>query len=864
MSAFRVIMNFISSLGMGVLMKTTRLFATFALGAALIVGVALPAAAIADEAGEDLPATTQVASPATGSAEEELSSLTEDPETDGLADGANAPMAASDDGGEDDGATQQLPVLTYSAHVKDIGWQSAVSYDVANPNASVLAGTTGRGLRMEALNASVAWEGHEGGIDLRSHVQDLGWMSWASGTAGTTGRGLRMEAVELRLTGDIANYYSVYYRVHCSDVGWLDWACDGAAAGTSGQGHAIEAIQIVLVAKDGGELPGSTARPFIGKSESLSGKGVYLSSSSAGSSKDGVVTLGSADSSSQLVSFALSISDKLASGSISYMAYQSFGGWQSDWTAEGKQLAATNGGNAIQAVKMQLSDDLAGKYDLWYRAELADGTWTGWAANGDAAGYAGSGALKAVQVTLVDKGTVAPGDTDNAYNEATYDEPMLSYQAHCSSVGWQAAVSSGEQAGTTGKSLGLEALRVQVLGADSGSVQISGHISNVGWQDYVDGASYAGTVGKSTSIQAVKLRLTDELADSYDIYYRVHAANVGWLGWAKNDEIAGTTGFNNAIEAIEIRLVKHGDDAPSQSAPASLSYTLTGSAHVQDIGWMNEVSGTTITFGTTGMSKRLEAFKLGLDGTASGSISYSAHVSDVGWQSSVTDGDIAGTVGKGKQVECVKLSLTGDAAKYYDIWYRAYVQDYGWLGWASNGSMAGTSGIGYRIESLQVTIRLKGTGAPGSTYRAYTNEPIMPADQLAMYNMAQGYSSPTNWLILVNSSTCRAGVFYGSKGNWSLQKYYTVSPGAASTPTIKGVYSVGTRGYSFGSGYTCYYWTQIHGDYLFHSVLYYQGTFNIMDGRLGQNLSHGCVRMNISEAKWIYDNIPSGTTVVSY
>lgn len=467
-------------------------------------------------------------------------------------------------------------------------------------------------------------------------------------------------------------------------------------------------------------------------------------------------------------------------------------------------------------------------------------------------------------MTLVAKGAVAPGDTDNAYNEATYDEPTLSYQAHCSSVGWQAAVSSGEQAGTTGKSLGLEALRVQVLGVDSDSVQISGHIANVGWQDYVDGTSYAGTVGKSTSIQAVKLRLTDELADSYDVYYRVHASNVGWLGWAKNDEEAGTIGFDNAIEAIEIRLVKHGDDAPEQSAPAALSFSLAGDAHVQDLGWMSAAYGTDITFGTTGMSKRLEAFRLKLNSTASGSITYSAHVSDVGWQSSVADGDIAGTTGKGKQVECVKLNLTGDAADYYDIWYRAYVRDYGWLGWTSNGAMAGTSGIGYRIESLQVTIRLKGTGAPGSAYRAYTNEPTLPADQLAMYKLAQGYSSPTNWLVLVNSTTCRAGVFYGSKGNWSLKKYYTVSPGAASTPTVKGVYSIGSRGYSFGSGFTCYYWTQFYGDYLFHSVLYYQDTFNIMDGRLGQNLSHGCVRMNISEAKWVYDNIPSGTTVVSY
>lgn len=38
----------------------------------------------------------------------------------------------------------------------------------------------------------------------------------------------------------------------------------------------------------------------------------------------------------------------------------------------------------------------------------------------------------------------------------------------------------------------------------------------------------------------------------------------------------------------------------------------------------------------------------------------------------------------------------------------------------------------------------------------------------------------------------------------------------------------------------------------------------VKDGRLGMRLSHGCVRLAIENAKWIYDNIPSGTTVIIY
>ena len=133
-----------------------------------------------------------------------------------------------------------------------------------------------------------------------------------------------------------------------------------------------------------------------------------------------------------------------------------------------------------------------------------------------------------------------------------------------------------------------------------------------------------------------------------------------------------------------------------------------------------------------------------------------------------------------------------------------------------------------------------------------------------MINKAQIYSSRTNWLILVDSKTNHVAIFTGRMGNWKLNKYWLCSTGALSTPTVTGQFTVGSRGYSFGHGYTCYYWTQFYGDYLFHSVKYYQGTKTILDGRLGMNISLGCVRLPIDQAKWIYDNIPSGTKVVSY
>lgn len=37
--------------------------------------------------------------------------------------------------------------------------------------------------------------------------------------AGTSGQGLRLEAVQMRLTGELAEYFDVYYQAHSSDYG---------------------------------------------------------------------------------------------------------------------------------------------------------------------------------------------------------------------------------------------------------------------------------------------------------------------------------------------------------------------------------------------------------------------------------------------------------------------------------------------------------------------------------------------------------------------------------------------------------------------------------------------------------------------
>ena len=114
-------------------------------------------------------------------------------------------------------------------------------------------------------------------------------------------------------------------------------------------------------------------------------------------------------------------------------------------------------------------------------------------------------------------------------------------------------------------------------------------------------------------------------------------------------------------------------------------------------------------------------------------------------------------------------------------------------------------------------------------------------------------------------------VVYGkdSTGAYSkIIKKFTCSTGnKKSSPTRKGVYAVRTKykwkelmGGVYGQ-YSC----GISPDYLFHSVPYaakdpstlYDASYN----NLGRAVSHGCIRLCVRDAKWIYDNVPIGTQV---
>ena len=98
------------------------------------------------------------------------------------------------------------------------------------------------------------------------------------------------------------------------------------------------------------------------------------------------------------------------------------------------------------------------------------------------------------------------------------------------------------------------------------------------------------------------------------------------------------------------------------------------------------------------------------------------------------------------------------------------------------------------------------------------------------------------------------------------------STGKNATPTPKGTYQAttgpGARWHYFKK-FTC--WAQyayyIEGDIMFHSVLYNQKDGPVTQSsvnNLGRKASHGCVRLAVEDAKWIWNNCPKGTQVTVY
>ena len=248
-------------------------------------------------------------------------------------------------------------------------------------------------------------------------------------------------------------------------------------------------------------------------------------------------------------------------GSIEYKTHVQDIGWQ-DWKSNGQMSGTSGQSKRLEAIKVKLSGEAANQYDVYYRVHAQDYGWLDWAKNGESAGTEGySKRLEGIQIVLVKKGESAPGSTSRPF---IYK--MIKYQTHVQNIGWQGEKADGEMSGTTGQSLRLEAIKIQLSSSIDGGIVYKTHVQDYGWLNFVTNRQASGTTGQAKRLEAIQMQLTGNAKNQYDLYYRVHAQNFGWLGWAKNGESAGTAGYSYRLEGIQIVLVPKGGNAPGSTS----------------------------------------------------------------------------------------------------------------------------------------------------------------------------------------------------------------------------------------------------------------------------------------------------------
>ena len=127
------------------------------------------------------------------------------------------------------------------------------------------------------------------------------------------------------------------------------------------------------------------------------------------------------------------------------------------------------------------------------------------------------------------------------------------------------------------------------------------------------------------------------------------------------------------------------------------------------------------------------------------------------------------------------------------------------------------------------------------------------------------YSNSADFRIEVDLPRQRLIVFYSNE----ILKEFICSGGTPGDDTPLGEFTTIEKiEYSWVDRYNvgAYYWVRFYGNYLIHSVPFDENGEMIVEEfeKLGQPASHGCIRLRLEEAKWLYETLPLGVKVVIY
>ncbi len=327
--------------------------------------------------------------------------------------------------------------VTYHTHIQTLGDTQGTKKN------GEMAGTSGMAKRLE--NIWIDIEGNDNlGIQYTTHCQTYGWMPWSCDgeSNGTSGEAKRLEAIMIQLTGADKDKYDLYYRVHAQSYGWLGWAKNGEPSGTAGYGKRLEGIQVVVVKK--GEAEPGLKYAGVDGTSSKYGKQPYVAKTNGAITIPGntdepnvmykthVQTFGwqkwmvngqmsgTSGKAKRLEGINIKLSNAPYEGDIVYTTHVQKYGWKdgkpSDttrktWKKNGA-MSGTNGeAKRLEAICIDLTGEMAERYDIYYRVHAQTFGWLGWAKNGEESGTAGyAKRLEGIQIVLVPKDGKAPAN----------------------------------------------------------------------------------------------------------------------------------------------------------------------------------------------------------------------------------------------------------------------------------------------------------------------------------------------------------------------------------------------------------------------------------------------------------------------
>lgn len=150
-----------------------------------------------------------------------------------------------------------------------------------------------------------------------------------------------------------------------------------------------------------------------------------------------------------------------------------------------------------------------------------------------------------------------------------------------------------------------------------------------------------------------------------------------------------------------------------------------------------------------------------------------------------------------------------------------------------------------------------------SSAKTYVSDDYSQNVKECYVNFLRTYTSRTNYLIWINRRTLKLCVFEKNSGQWDLIRSVPCAIGKNDTPTQEEVIVTNSKSEIYDAGDHYYHHVTWFWPNAIHSRLYWNdGTF--YDSSMSKTVSDGCVRLYDEDAIWVYDTLPTSTTVVVY